>query len=249
MTYVEGFVAAVPTANKEAYRKHATDAVPLFKEFGATRMVEAWGDDVPDGKVTDFKGSVQAKDDETVVFSWLEYPDKATRDAANEKIRNDPRMKDMGASMPFDGQRMIFGGFDSFVDEAAGQRGGYVDGFVLPVPDGKKAAYNDMASKAAANFKKYGAVRVVEAWGDDVPDGKVTDFKRSVKAEPGENVVYSWIEWPDKETRDAGWKQMMEDPDMKPPEDMPFDGMRMFWGGFRPLLDTEAETATQRELA
>ena len=249
MTYVEGFVAAVPTANKEAYRKHATDAVPLFKEFGATRMVEAWADDVPDGKVTDFKGSVQAKDDETVVFSWLEYPDKATRDAANEKIRNDPRMKDMGASMPFDGQRMIFGGFDSFVDESAGQRGGYVDGFVLPVPDGKKAAYNDMASKAAANFKKYGAVRVVEAWGDDVPDGKVTDFKRSVKAEPGENVVYSWIEWPDKETRDAGWKQMMEDPDMKPPEDMPFDGMRMFWGGFRPLLDTEAETATQRELA
>ena len=249
MTYVEGFVAAVPTANKEAYRKHATDAVPLFKEFGATRMVEAWADDVPDGKVTDFKGSVQAKDAETVPFSWLEYPDKATRDAANEKIRNDPRMKDMGASMPFDGQRMIFGGFDSFVDESAGQRGGYVDGFVLPVPDGKKAAYNDMASKAAANFKKYGAVRVVEAWGDDVPDGKVTDFKRSVKAEPGENVVYSWIEWPDKETRDAGWKQMMEDPDMKPPEDMPFDGMRMFWGGFRPLLDTEAETATQRELA
>ena len=85
MSYFEGFVAAVPAANKEAYRKHAADAAPLFKEFGATRMVEAWGEDVPDGKVTDFKGAVKAGPDEIVVFSWLEYPDKATRDAAMKK--------------------------------------------------------------------------------------------------------------------------------------------------------------------
>ena len=69
MAYVEGFVAAVPAANKDAYRKHAADTASLFKEFGATRMVEAWGDDVPDGKVTNFKGAVKAKDDEVVVFS------------------------------------------------------------------------------------------------------------------------------------------------------------------------------------
>ena len=250
MTYVEGFVAAVPAANKEAYRKHASDAAPLFKEFGATRMVEAWADDVPDGKLTDFRKSVQAKDDESVVFSWFEYPDKATRDAANQKMMSDPRMKEMGATMPFDGQRMIFGGFDSFVEEGTGDRGSYIDGFVLPVPSGKRQAYNDMASKAAAKFREYGAIRDVEAWGDDVPDGKVTDFKRAVKAEGDEKVVFSFIEWPDKEARDAGWKRMMEVPDMQPDKDnMPFDGQRMFWGGFSPLLDTGAETATEREPA
>ena len=250
MTYVEGFVCAVPSANKEAYRKHAADAAPLFKQFGVTRHFEAWGDDVPDGKVTDFKGSVQAKEDETVVFAWFEYPDRATRDAANEKMMSDPRMKTMGESMPFDGQRMIYGGFDAFIDERSGGPSGYVDGFVAPVPDGNKSAYKDMAAKAAAKFRQYGAVRVVEAWGDDVPEGKVTDFNRSVKAEPGEKVVFSWIEWPDRETRDAGWKSVMEDPEMQPDKDnMPFDGQRMFWGGFRPLLDTAAATAAERELA
>ncbi len=120
MTYVEGFVAAVPTANKEEYPRHAADAAPLFKEFGATRMVENWGDDVPKGKVTDFHGAVQAKDDETIVFCWFEYPDKATRDTANEKMMSDPRMKEMGESMPFDGQRMFWGGFQPILDTAKG---------------------------------------------------------------------------------------------------------------------------------
>ena len=118
MNYVQGFVTPVPTANKEKYRKQASDAVPLFKQFGVTRMVEGWGDDVPKGKVTDFQGAVQAKDDETVVFSWMEYPDKATYEAANKKMMDDPRMKEMVANMPFDGKRMIFGGFESIVDEA-----------------------------------------------------------------------------------------------------------------------------------
>lgn len=117
MSYVEGFVAAVPAANKEAYRRHASEAVPLFKQFGATRMVECWGDDVPEGKVTDFRGAVKAENDEVVVFSWLEYPSKADRDTAHEKMMNDPRMKEMGATMPFDGKRMIYGGFAPLLDK------------------------------------------------------------------------------------------------------------------------------------
>ena len=116
MTYVEGFVAAVPAANKEAYRKHAAEAAPLFKEFGATRVVEAWGDDVPDGKVTDYKGAVQAQGDEKVVYSWIEWPSKEARDAGMKKAMEDPRMQPDMSTMPFDGKRMVFGGFAPIVD-------------------------------------------------------------------------------------------------------------------------------------
>jgi uncharacterized protein YbaA (DUF1428 family) len=237
MTYIEGFVVAVPTANKEAYRIHAENAVPILKEFGMTRMVEAWGDDVPDGKVTDFKGAVQAKDDETVVFSWMEYPDKATRDAASAKMMSDPRMAEMG-EIPFDGQRMIFAGFEPFVDQIGEGTASYADGYVLPVPNAKKEAYIAMAEKAAPVFREYGATRVVEAWGDDIKDGKVTDYKRAVKAQEGENVVFSYVEWPDKKTRDEAWEKIMKDERMQPDGEMPFDGQRMFWGGFEKIVDT-----------
>ena len=238
MTYVEGFVVAVPTANKEAYRKHAADAAPLFKEFGATRMVEAWGDDVPDGKLNDFKGAVQAKPDETVVFSWFEYPDKATRDAANAKMMSDPRMEAMGANMPFDGQRMIMGGFDSIVDDRAEGAMGYADGYVLPVSDDNKEAYRALAIKASTVFRDHGATRVVEAWGDDVPDGKVTDYARAAHKQDGETVVFSWVEWPSKEARTTGWEKVMADERMKHGnENAPFDGKRMIYGGFAPIVE------------
>jgi uncharacterized protein YbaA (DUF1428 family) len=117
----------------------------------------------------------------------------------------------------------------------------YVDGFVVPVPAGKKAAYKETASKAAPIFMEYGATRVVECWGDEIPDGKVTDFKRAVDAKAGENVVFSWMVWPSKAVRDAGMKKVMEDPRMKMTPDMPFDMKRMIVGGFEVLLDTGAK--------
>ncbi len=110
MPYVDGFIAAVPRANKEAYIKHAREAAELFREWGATRCVETWGDDVPAGEQTDFMRAVAARPDEVVVFSWVEYPDKATRDAAGEKMMTDARMQAM--QMPFDGARLIYGGFE-----------------------------------------------------------------------------------------------------------------------------------------
>jgi uncharacterized protein YbaA (DUF1428 family) len=237
MTYVQGFVLAVPADKKDAFRDHASSLLPLFKEFGVTRVVESWGDDVPDGKLTDFRGAVQAKEGEVVVLSWFEYPSREARDTSNEKMRSDPRMMELGAP-PFDGQRMIMGGFSAIVEERGDGATGYTDGFVAPVPLGNREAYREMAAKAAVVFKEYGAVRVVEAWGDDVPDGKVTDFRRAVKAEDGETVVYSWVEWPSKEARDEAWKKVMADPRMQPDKDnMPFDGKRMFWGGFAPIID------------
>jgi uncharacterized protein YbaA (DUF1428 family) len=115
MPYIEGFVAAVPTANRDAYIKHATEASTYFKDLGATRVVECWGDDVPNGEVTDFYRATQAKDGETVIFSWIEYPDKTTRDAANEKMSADSET--MNTEMPFDAKRMMFGGFEQVVSE------------------------------------------------------------------------------------------------------------------------------------
>ena len=239
MTFVEGFLTPVPTANKDKYIEHARSAIPLFERLGATRFVEAWGDDVPDGKVNDLKQSVQLKPEETVLFSWLEYPDKATRDAANEKMMSDPDMANM--EMPFDGSRMIFAGFQPIVEQGSGDGTGYVDGYVLPVPAANKETYRSMAEEMAGKFREYGALRVVEAWGDDTPDGKVTDYNRATLRKDGEKVVYSWVEWPDKATRDAAWGKIMEDPSMKPPEgEPPFDGKRMMWGGFAPILDTKA---------
>ena len=238
MTYVEGFVVPVPTANREAYRRHAADAAPLFREVGATRMVEAWGDDIPEGKLNDFRTAVQATPDESVVFSWFEYPGRAERDAANEKMMTDPRMKAMGATMPFDGRRMIVAGFSSIVEQGAKGAMGYADGFLVAVPDANREAYRAMADKAAAVFLEHGATRVLECWGDDVPVGKITDYRRATHAGPGENIVFSWIEWPGKEARVAGWDRIMADERMKhDPADQTFDGKRMIYGGFAPLLD------------
>jgi uncharacterized protein YbaA (DUF1428 family) len=117
MSYVDGFVIAVPTANKQTYLDHARTAAQMFKEHGATQVVECWGDDVPEGKLTSFTMAVQRKPDEAVVFSWITWPSKAARDQGMKKFMEDPRMKDM--QMPFDGKRMIYGGFEVILDTAA----------------------------------------------------------------------------------------------------------------------------------
>jgi len=116
MSYIDGFVLAVPTANKKKFIAQANDSDGVFVEHGATRVLECWGDDVPTGKLTDFRRAVQAKDDETVVFSWIEWPDKATRDVGMPKVMNDPRMNMEAHPMPFDGKRLIFGGFTPVVE-------------------------------------------------------------------------------------------------------------------------------------
>ena len=120
MSYIDGFVIAVPTANKQKFIEHAGRIDTIFTDLGATRVVECWADDVPEGKITDFGKAVQATADESVVFSWIEWPDKETRDAAMKKMMSedftDERMDMEKNPMPFDGKRLIFGGFEPVVE-------------------------------------------------------------------------------------------------------------------------------------
>ena len=115
MNYIDGFVAAVPTANREAFRRHAEAAAAVFREHGALGVSECWGDDVPDGTLTSFPLAVQRKPDETVVFSWVAWPSRAVRDAGMKAVMADPRLQPDRNPMPFDGKRLIYGGFEQIV--------------------------------------------------------------------------------------------------------------------------------------
>lgn len=124
MSYIDGFVIACPKANKDKFIAHAREGDSVFMDFGATRVVECWGDDIPEGHTTDFRMAVKAEEDEAVLFSWIEWPDKATRDAGMERMTEmmndpaklDPRMDPAKNPMPFDGKRLIFGGFVPIVE-------------------------------------------------------------------------------------------------------------------------------------
>lgn len=254
MTYVQGFVIAVPTANRQKFVDHAREGDAVFMEHGAQRVVECWQDNVEKGHTTDFFGAVDAQDDEAVVFSWIEWPSKAQHDAMESRMEEimkaDDRFNPEKNPMPFDGARMIYGGFDPVVEEgAAAPGGGYVQGFIVPVPEGNKEPYRQAALGMWEIMKDYGATRVIEAWQSDVPAGKRTDFFRSVKAEPGEIVVFSFIEWETREAYEGAHEKMMQDERMKkfmdenPDKSVPFDGKRMVHGGFRPVVELTHTTA------
>ncbi len=116
MNYIDGFVAAVPNANREQYQLHAAKSAEIFKEYGALRVVECWGTDVPEGKLTSFTMAVQRQESESVLFSWIEWPSREVRDAAWEKLMVDERMNPATNPMPYDGKRMIYGGFQAILE-------------------------------------------------------------------------------------------------------------------------------------
>lgn len=252
MSYIDGFVLAVPTANKDKFIAHAKLGDAVFMDHGANRILECWQDNVEKGHTTDFFGAVDCKDDESVVFSWIEWPDRAARQAVmsrmDELAKSDDRFNPEKNPMPFDGMRMIYGGFQPIVEEGEPVAGAYVQGFIVPVPEGNKDAYRKAALDMWDIMKDYGARRLIEAWQDDVPQGKQTDFFRSVKAEPGEIVVFSFIEWSSREACDGAHEKMMQDERMKkftdqnPEAKPPFEGERMVYGGFTPVVELTRST-------
>ena len=116
MSYIDGIVAAVPTANREAFIRHSAEAAVIFKEYGALQVVDCWGDDVPEGKLTSFPMAVKREPNETVIFSWVSWPSRGARDEGWKKVMADPRMQPGAMTMPFDGKRMIYGGFEVVSD-------------------------------------------------------------------------------------------------------------------------------------
>lgn len=241
MTYIQGFILAVPEDKKDTYLKMAIDAAPYFEKHGARRTVECWGDNVPHGKTTDMYGAVNAEDGEIIVFSWVDWPSQAVCDKAHEAIGKDESMQPP-EDMPFDGMRLIYAGFEMLGESGDGGASGYVQGYVAPVPKGNRDAFANLCATMREVAIDSGALRAADGWGENIGDGKVTDFKRAVKAEEGEAVAFGYVEWPSKEAFEEGSAKMREDSRMPAPGSaMPLDGKRIIFGGFKVLLDTDQE--------
>lgn len=236
MTCIQGFICAVPTINRVAFIDHAAKAAQAFREIGCLSAVECWGDDVPAGEVTSFPRAVQAGAEEAVIFSWYVWPTKAARDAAMQGPMTDPRLSPDTNPMPFDGKRAILGAFEPVLELGSPVPGGYFDGFVVAVKRANRDAFVEFARACDPIFVEHGATWIMEAWGTDVPEGELTDFRRAVKAEPDEDIVMSWVQWPDRAARDAGNQKIMNDPRMADAP-MPFDGARLIFGGFVPVVE------------
>ena len=218
------------------------------RNSASSGMVEAWDSDVPEGKVTDFRKAVDAKPDEKVVFSWFEYPSKAGARRRQREVHERPAHGGHGREHAVRRQAHDHGRLRRDRRGRLGAAAAIPTASSCRCPKAKRDAYRELAVEDGQG--------VPPAWRDagrsrrsptTSQHGKVTDFYRAVKAEDGEDVVFSFIEWPDKATRDEAWKKIMADESLKPEGDMPFDGKRMFWGGFEKILDTaESSRALRR---
>lgn len=164
--------------------------------------------------------------DETVIFSWYRWPTKAAQDEGMRAAMADPRLSPEQNPMPFDGKRVIWGSFEPLLELGSPQRGDYFDGFVIPVPNAARDDFKRFAAFCDPFVVENGAHWIMEAWELDVPDGKLTDFRRAVAARPDEAIVFSWVQWPDREARDAANARIMNDPRFGA-QDCPFDMSRM----------------------
>ena len=236
MDYFQGFLIPVPTDKKKEYLRVAEESAPFFAKYGALRTVENWTSDVPKGEVTDMWRGVKASDNESVVFSWVEWESKNTCDKAHDGMTRDEAMNEM-PEMPFDGMRMIYAGFDVLGQSGESGKPGYVQGYVAPVPKANRDAYADMCATMRQIALDCGAQRLVDGWSEDIADGEQTDFKKAVQAKDDEAIAFGFAEWPSQEAFETGSQKMMQDGRMpQPGSNMPMDGQRIIYGGFETIL-------------
>ena len=243
MSYIDGLVFAIPTANRSEFIGYAKRSDSFLE--GYTRIVYGWEDELLEGQLTDFRKSVQAKTDESIVFVWVEWPDKATRnfEHRNMQTRLETEANFINEIPPFNGRRMISGGFETIIDFETTTHNkkkditmSYIDGFLFAVKSENKEAFIDYANRANSLIE--GCTRVVYALEDDLQDGQVTDFRKAVQAKDDEAVVFGWEEWLDKEARNKGHELMaerMESHETLSKEMPPFDELRMVFGGFETI--------------
>ncbi|MCB1742442.1 MAG: DUF1428 domain-containing protein [Gammaproteobacteria bacterium] len=241
MTYRLGFLIPVLPEKKSAYRELAVATAPFFMEYGAQRIVECWGENVPRGELTDMFRGVNAEGEENVVFAWIDWASEAACNQAHDAMSRDERMQ-VPTEMPFDGRRMVFAGFETLGESGPGGRSGYVQGYVAPVPKDNREAFAGMCATMREVAIDCGALRAADCWGETIADGKVTDFKRAVKALAGEAVAFGFVEWSSKAAFEQG-SQKMRDHSRMPAlgASMPLDGKRLIHGGFEILMDTNQE--------
>ncbi|RRH71479.1 DUF1428 domain-containing protein [Falsigemmobacter faecalis] len=239
MNCYTGSLIAVPLTSRAAYLELSRASWPLIRKQGARRIVEAWGVDIPKGKINDLPGAVQATEEEAVAFSFVEWPDAATAATAWEAMAADPAMAAL-PEMPFDGSRMIMGTFEAILTAGTDRGMGWLQGFVLAVPESAKARYTALARRVwEEEFRPNGCLGTVETWGRDVPHGQKTDFWRATLARPGEVPLFSWTAWADRETCDAATSAMSSGNGEERYGEMPFDPQRMIWGGFEVIYDSD----------
>ena len=243
--YIDGLVFAVPTANKQAFIDYAKRSDSFLE--GYIRIGYGWEDELLEGQLTDFRKSVQAKTDESIIFVWIEWPDKATRNLEHQNMQ--ARLKSEATFIneipPFDGARMLSGGFETIIDfettihnKKGDFKMSYFDGFLFAVKSENKEAFIDYANRANSLIE--GCTRIVYALEDDLQDGQVTDFRMAVQAKDDEAVVFGWEEWPDKEARNKGHELMadyLESHETLGKEIPPFDELRMVFGGFETIIE------------
>ena len=235
MSYFQGFVIPVPAGNKQAYLDMATGIAPFFTELGALATVECWEESVPDGKRTDLRRAVAAEPGEKIVFAWVWWPDRATCDAAAQKMMTDERMQPP-KDPPFDMKRMIFAGFETAYDSGDGGTFGYVDAVVSAAPSDLQQAHADNAKKLDAFFLRAGALRTVDGWGvPTCPTARSPTSSARSRRMPGETSHLRLDRMARQGDPRQGVRQgMMQNPETDRRSPPAFDMQRAIFGGFIP---------------